>query len=166
MDFDIGWVDWTMLGVLLLSFVVGAWRGLVFEVLAIGGWFVAFLVAQWASPWLVTHLPFGSAGSLLKQAAAFALAFFIALIVWSVLSRIVRRLVRATPLAPVDRVLGATFGLLRGLVVLLVVGAVVAYTPAAQSSDWRASNGAGWLQTALHALKTWLPPVAANLLRA
>jgi membrane protein required for colicin V production len=166
MDFGIGWVDWAMLAVMVLSFAVGAWRGLVFEVLAVLGWFVAFFVAQWAGPWLAPHLPVGGAGSLLNRAAAFASAFVIALIVWSLLSRLVRGLVRATPLAPVDRFFGALFGFVRGAVVLLVVAAVIAYTPAARSVEWRASTGAVWLNSALHGLKAWLPPAAANLLRA
>ena len=166
MDFAIGWVDATMLGVLAFSLLIGVWRGFVFEVLAIGGWFVAFFTAQWAWPDLAPHLPVGSSGSLLNHAAAFALAFFLALIVWSLLSRMVRRVVRATPLAPVDRLFGAGFGLLRGLVVLLVLAAVVAYTPLAASADWRASAGAGWLNAVLQGVKPWLPPSAANLLRA
>src|SRR5436305_12056059 len=145
MDLAIGWVDWAMLAVLVVSFIVGAWRGLVFEVLAILGWFVAFFVAQWSWPWLAAHLPVGTPGSLLNHAVSFACAFLAALILWGVRSRIVRRLVRATPLAPADRLLGAAFGLLRGVLVLLVVAAVIGYTPAARSADWRASSGAVWL---------------------
>jgi membrane protein required for colicin V production len=166
MELGIGWVDWAMLAVLVVSFAIGAWRGLVFELLAILGWFVAFVVAQWAWPWLAVHLPIGTPGSLLNHVVSFACAFLAALILWGVLSRIVRRLVRATPLAPVDRVLGAAFGVLRGVVVLLVIAAVVAYTPAERSADWRASSGAVWLNAALHGLKAWLPSAASNLLRA
>ena len=166
MDVGIGWVDGAMLAVLVVSFVVGAWRGLVFELLAILGWFVAFIAAQSAWPWLGAHLPVGTPGSLLNHAVAFACVFLVALVLWSVLSRIVRRLVRATPLAPVDRVLGAAFGVVRGLLVLLLVAAVVAYTPAERSADWRASSGALWLNAALHGLKGWLPSAASYLLRA
>jgi membrane protein required for colicin V production len=165
MDLGIGWVDWAILAVLVVSCAVGAWRGLVFELLALLGWFVAFIAAQSAWPWLADHLPIGTPGSLLNHAVSFACVFLVALILWSVLSRIVRRLVRATPLAPVDRVLGAAFGFLRGWVVLLVVAAVVAYTPAERSADWRASYGAVWLNAALQGLKAWLPSAASNLLR-
>ena len=38
-------VDWVLLGVLLASMLVGAWRGLVFEVLSLAGWLAAPLVA-------------------------------------------------------------------------------------------------------------------------
>ena len=34
----LSWVDWALLAVLLVSVVVGLWRGLVFEVLSLVGW--------------------------------------------------------------------------------------------------------------------------------
>ena len=40
-------VDWIFLGVLLFSLVVGAWRGLVYELISLASWFAAFVLAQW-----------------------------------------------------------------------------------------------------------------------
>ena len=165
MGTEIGWVDWGMVAVLVLSLVVGALRGLVFEVLAIVGWFVAYFAAQWAAPLLAPHLPIGTTGSLLNVGAAFASVFIAALIVWGLLSRIVRSLIRSMPLSAIDRLLGAAFGLLRGALVLLAIAVLVAYTPAAKSAPWQASIGAGWLNLALRDLKALLPTEVANLLR-
>ena len=153
----IGWVDWSLLGVLLLSIVVGMFRGFVFEVLAIAGWFVAWFAAQWAGPEIAPHIPVGTPGSMLNTAAAFASAFLVTLIVWGIGVRLVRGLLHATPLRPVDRLLGAAFGLVRGLVVLLLVAAIVGWTPAARSPAWQASVGAAWLAAALHGLAPLLP---------
>ena len=166
MNIELGWVDWCMLGVLVLSVVTGALRGLVFEVLAIVGWFVAYFAAQWAGPQLAPHLSIGAAGSPLNLVAAVALVFIAALIVWGILSRLVRTLVRATPLSPVDRVLGAAFGLARGGLVLLVLAVLVAYTPAARSAAWRESIGAAWLGSAVRGLGPLLPSDIAHLLPA
>ena len=91
MDLDIGWVDACLLGVLLLSILVGAIRGLVFELLSLAGWLVAYFVALWAMPELAPRLPIGTTGSSLNLAASFACAFIVTLIVWSLLSRLVRR---------------------------------------------------------------------------
>ena len=38
--------DWVLLGALLLSVLLGLWRGLVYEVLSLAGWVVAFVLAQ------------------------------------------------------------------------------------------------------------------------
>jgi membrane protein required for colicin V production len=166
MSVEIGWVDGAMLGVLGLSLVVGALRGLVFEVLSLLGWLVAFFAAQWLAPLLAPHLPAGSPGSVLNRATSFALAFIATLIVWSLLSRLLRSLVRATPLAALDRVLGAAFGLLRGGIVLLAVVWLVASTPARASTAWQASAGADWLESMLRGLRPLLPTNLENLLPA
>ena len=39
-------LDWIVLGVLAVSLAVGAWRGLVYELLYGVGWVVAFFAAQ------------------------------------------------------------------------------------------------------------------------
>jgi membrane protein required for colicin V production len=154
---DIGWVDLMFLGIVLLSVIVGLVRGLVFEVLSLLGWLAAYVAAQGLSPMLAPQLPIGRAGSALNHAAAFACTFIAALIVWSLVARLLRMLIRATPLSPVDRVLGATFGLARALVVMLAITTVVALTAMAKSPAWRASHGAVWLNDALHGIRPVLP---------
>jgi membrane protein required for colicin V production len=160
----LGWVDATLLVVLLLSMLVGVVRGFVFECLSLGGWLVAWFAAQWASPQLAPHLPVGTPGSGLNLGAAFILAFIGALVAWSLLARLIRLLIHATPLSLPDRLLGAGFGLLRGGVLLLAVATAVLLTPASQSQGWRVSHGGRWLALTLHALKPLLPEPAARLL--
>ena len=92
----LGWVDWTLLAVLALSVVVGLWRGLVFELMSLVGWVVAYVAAQLYSPLVAAHLPVGLPGSALNLGAGFALSFFGVLIAWTLLARLVRLLVHAT----------------------------------------------------------------------
>ena len=70
---ELGWVDWALLGVLLLSLAVGIWRGAVFEVLSLAGWLVAYVVAQLFAAQVATQVPVGVAGSALNHGATFAL---------------------------------------------------------------------------------------------
>ncbi|OYT99918.1 MAG: colicin V synthesis protein [Burkholderiales bacterium PBB1] len=156
--------DLAMLAVLLLSMALGAWRGLVFEVMSLLGWFAAYLAAQWFSAPLAPHVPVGSPGSPLNQAAAFALAFIAALVVWSLLARLLKMLIHATPLSGVDRLLGAVFGVLRGGVLLLAVAAVVMRTPWAETPTWQHSAGAAALRVVLTGLKPALPKRIADQL--
>ena len=162
----LSWVDWTLLAVLSLSVLIGLWRGFVLEVLSLAGWVVAYFAAQWLAPNWAPRLPIGEPQSAANFAAAFALAFIATLVVWGLASRLVRMLVNATPLRGIDRVLGAAFGALRGLVMLLAVATVVALTPAAKSPMWHGSVGARWLADGLHQLKPWLPPDIASFLPA
>jgi membrane protein required for colicin V production len=152
-----GWVDWALLAVLLISVVVGLWRGLVFEVLSLVGWVVAFIAAQALAPQGATVVPIGVPGSALNHGVAFFAIFVIALVLWAMASRLVRVLIHATPLQPVDRVLGGVFGLARGAVLLLAVAMLVMLSPAQRSQAWQRSQGAAWLATVLQGLKPVLP---------
>lgn len=163
---SLGWIDWALLAVLLVSVIVGVVRGFVFEMMSLLGWIVAWFAAQWFAADVGPHLPVGTPGGPLNHATAFVLCFIVAIVAWSLLSRLLRLLIQATPLSIPDRALGAGFGLLRGVVLLLAVATVVALTPAARSPQWRTSHGAMWLNTAMQGLKPVLPAQLARLLPA
>src|SRR6476619_4828963 len=145
----IGWIDLAMLGVIALSALVGAVRGLTFAVLSLLGWL---------GPVLAPHLPIGMPGSPLNGIAAFACAFLIVLVLWGLGARAVSALVGKTLLRPLDRLLGAVFGVARGVLVLLALAAVISYTPASASDAWRESHGAVWLNAIVHELMPLLAP--------
>ena len=160
------WADWALLAVLAASVLVGLFRGFVFECLSLAGWVVAWFAAQWGAPQLAPNLPVGTPGSALNLATALSLCFIAALVVWGLAAKLIRMLIHATPLSLPDRFLGAGFGALRGLVLLLAVTSVVALTPAAQSAAWRKSQGARWLDSALQALMPLMPDAVARVARA
>lgn len=153
---QVGWVDAVMLALLVVSVLVGAARGLVFEILSLAGWFAAWFSGLWLGPLLAPYLPVGEAGSTLNRGVAFACAFLGVLILWSLAARVAASLIGKTPLRPLDRLLGAVFGLVRGALVLLALAAVLAYTPAVRSDAWRGSVGAVWLNASLQVLMPWV----------
>lgn len=163
---SIGWVDWVLLAVLVASVIVGLVRGLVFEVLSLLGWLAAYIAAQAFNADVAPHLPVGTPGSALNTGAAFALTFVLALIIWMLMARLIRLLIHATPLTLIDRTLGALFGFVRALVLLLAVATVVSYTPAVRAASWQASRGAAWLGVVLAELKPVLPHAVVRHLPA
>lgn len=155
---ELGGVDLAMLGVIALSAIVGAVRGLTFEVLSLLGWVAAWFAGLWFGPELAPYIPLGAPGSPLNGIAAFACAFLVVLVLWGLGARGVSALVGKTLLRPLDRLLGAAFGLARGVLVLLALATIVAYTPATSSDAWRASIGAAWLNSILRELAPSLAP--------
>lgn len=163
---NLGWLDATLLAVLAVSVLVGLWRGLVFELMSLVGWLVAYVAAQAFSSRVGEWVPVGTPDSALRHGAAFAVTFVAALIAWSLLARLLRMAIQATPLTVIDRLLGAVFGFLRGMVLLLAVATVVAMTPAVRSEAWQSSRGAAWLGASLQAMKPLLPDSVARHLPA
>lgn len=150
-------LDWVFLGLVVLSMLVGAWRGLVVEVLSLCNWVAAFVVAQWLAPDVAPHLPMAGASEVIRYAAAFALLFVVAVFAGSLLIWLVGKLFRASGLRPADRALGAVFGLLRGVVVLLATAGLVEMTPLRAESWWTTAQAPRWLEVALKGLKPVLP---------
>lgn len=163
---DLAWVDIGLAAFLVLSVLIGLMRGFVFELLSLAGWFVAFIAARMLGPMLAPYVPVGGAGTVLNQWVAFAVVFLAALVLWGLGARLVRALVHATPLGLPDRCLGALFGALRGLVILLLVALLVGLTPLQSTLAWQQSQGAVWLTAAVQVIKAWWPGVAARAVSA
>ena len=145
------------MGVLGFSLLLGAWRGLVYEVLSVLGWVVAFYAAQWFAPPLSELLPIHSASESIRYAVAFVLVFIGALFAWGLLAFLVKKLVQSIGLRPVDRTLGAAFGVVRGLILLLAATVVINMTALKTSDWWQESKGAPALTAILKGLKPALP---------
>lgn len=149
--------DLAMLAWLILSVLIGLTRGLVFELISLLGWAVAFFGAFVLTPVLARYLPISTEGSLVGETIAFVCAFVAILILWGLAGRLIRLMLHATPLRMPDRVLGAGFGFARGVIVLLVVAIVVGATPLADSPAWQRSRVASWLNETLQEINPLLP---------
>lgn len=115
------WADYAILGVLILSALLGMSRGLVREALALGVWIAALLVASIFSPTLAEQITDVISTPSLRQLAAFAILFVLSMIVGTLIQRLLGELVRAAGLGGIDRVLGMAFGLARGVIIMLLV---------------------------------------------
>ena len=150
-------LDWIFVVVLLGSMLLGAWRGLVYEILSLLGWVVAFMVARTWAQAVAVWLPLDGWDMQLRYAAAFVLLIVGALFAWGVISWLSKQLIEAVGLRPVDRTLGALFGVLRGGLLLLVLALVIQYTPMNKALWWQESTLAPWLTAALSFVLPALP---------
>ena len=157
-------VDWVMVGLLAFSMLLGAWRGLVYEVLSVLGWAVSFYAAQWFAPKVAEWLPLQSTTETLRYAVAFVLVFISAVFVAGFVAFLLKKLVEAIGLRPVDRSLGAAFGVLRGVIILLAAAVVIDMTALKSSSWWQESKGAALLEATLKGLQPVLPQQFAKYL--
>ena len=148
---------WIFCAVLLVSVLLGAWRGLVFEVLSLLSWLVALVAARYFAIDMALLLPMQGSSDGLRYAAGFVVVFVAVLLVGSLIAVVSKKLMTSVGLRPVDRVLGALFGSLRGGLLLLLATAVVHATPLKSTAAWQESVGAGLAMAVLKAVKPALP---------
>ena len=159
------WLDYGIIAVLALSMVWSALRGVVREIVSLGGWIIAFLAANLFAGPLAAHLPQAIAGDTLRTLAAFLAIFIAALICSALVGMLMSRLVNAVGLGSIDKGLGALFGIARGLLLVLVAVLAAGLTSAPQQAWWKESMSGEPLKRAALALKPWLPDSFAQRLR-
>jgi len=157
-------LDWIAVALLLVSMLLGLVRGLVFEVISLAGWVVAFVAAQWLAEDVGSWLPFGDPAASWRYAAGFVLVFVGVAFSVGLLAALTRKLVAAIGLRPVDRILGGVFGVARGAVAMLAVAVVVHLLALSDSAWWHGSRSAIVLDAALQGLKPALPDKLASYL--
>lgn len=155
-------LDWIITGGVLLSTLIGGYRGFLREVLSVAAWLAALWVAwQTAADHVAPYLDF--LGSPTAAAlVAFGLAFLAVLLAATVASHLVYRLVRAAGLGFVDRTLGLAFGALRALAIFVAAAYFIGGTRLAQSPWWQNSLWADDLQRLGQRVAAVLPPDLAR----
>ncbi len=150
-------LDWVLVVVLVASVVIGAWRGLVFEVLSLISWVIAFVLARMFGAQVGQWLPMQDMDEGLRTGAGFVVSFIVAIFVLGMVIWLIGKLVSAVGLRPFDRVLGAVFGAVRGLLLLVLIALVFLLTPMRESQIWNTSVLAPYLVSAVSVLRPWMP---------
>ncbi len=157
--------DWFVLVVMALSAVLGLWRGMVSEVLSLAAWVVAFILANHFSD-DVAPLLYGLVGEgVLAHVGAFVLVYVVTMVLFALLRSLATELLRAVGLGGLDRVLGAVFGLLRGLVILVVLVMLAGMTDFPQKAWWQDARFSRPLETVVILVSPYLPDALVNRIR-
>jgi membrane protein required for colicin V production len=115
------WVDLAVLGVVFLSALVALMRGFTREVLGIGAWVGAGVVAAWAFPFARPHVLAWLGQPDLVDPVTFGGVFVAALVVLLLISHWAAGVIRASALGGLDRTFGLLFGLARGAALIVFV---------------------------------------------
>ena len=117
---EFGVFDACCAGVLLLSCLIGCWRGFAFEVLALTAWAGAFVAAHWGTPVLQQLWPahWLTSNVQAQYVLTFLLVFIAVLLLLGLLASAAQRGLTVVGLRPFDRALGMGFGLLRAMLLL------------------------------------------------
>lgn len=133
------WIDFTILGIIVISTLISLARGFVKEAISLVVWIAAFFVARHFYPYLAVYFT-NIQDDIVRNGVAIAILFVATLILGGLINYLVHQLVHISGLSGTDRALGAVFGLLRGaLIVSAVLFFMDSFTPFASSASWQAS---------------------------
>jgi len=156
------WIDYVTIGLVGLSTLFGLFRGMVKEVMGIVGWVAAFILAKLTSPLVANYLIRFIDNPSVRLVTAFVLVFITVLIVVAIISSMLGFAVEKTGLGSLNRLLGATVGLVRGYIIFLILIILAGFTLLPQQSDWQTSPSVKVGLWGVSHLKPYLPQDVAQ----
>jgi membrane protein required for colicin V production len=157
--------DYATLAILAISVAMGVFRGAVRELLSVVSWVVAGWLAWRFSPALAGILPSAWSNPTLRLVLAFIGVLIGGLLLFGLLGLALGALIRKGGLTGTDRLLGAFFGMARGVVVLVALVLVAGLTPLPREKAWRNAVLRGPLESLAVLARTYLPSPLASRIR-
>ncbi len=150
--------DFALLGILGGSTLLGVIRGLIKELLSLVAFGLAFLAAIWWGPSLagISLLNWAS-NEYLRLGISYAALFVLTLLAVGLLNMALSAMIKSTGLSPADRGLGAMFGLIRGVLLVLVLVVIAGYTPLPEEVWWKQAMFSEQVVGVIQQLKARLP---------
>lgn len=134
------WVDWVIIGTIVVSALISLSRGFVKEALSLLTWVIAGLVA-WMFGGAFADLLTGYIETpSLRVMVACGILFVLTLVLGGLLNYLIGQLVVATGLSGTDRFLGMVFGAARGVLLVVVAAGLLSLAPVEADEWWQQSQ--------------------------
>ena len=132
---SVNYLDILIVGLILLSGLVGIFRGLVKELVSTAAWILAVILGI-AHGEQLGNLLFSAQSmepSWVPRAVGISVIFIVVLVASVFVQRLVRKGVQLVGLGGLDRTLGFVFGLIRGVFAVIAVGIIFDLGTSAES---------------------------------
>lgn len=149
--------DYAVLTIIGLSIIFSVMRGMVREVLAILGWVAAFYVGRTYTDQILPMMPVDIPTESLRVLAAFLVLFLATLLLTSLLGIALSAIIRKVGLGWLNRLLGAMFGVIRGLLIVCVLIFLAGLTSVPQDARWRNAMFSAPIEALVISILPWIP---------
>jgi membrane protein required for colicin V production len=148
--------DWFLVLIIVISTAAAFSKGFIRVLLSLGGLIAGIIIASWNYLSVANHLHRWITSFAASEVVAFLLILVLVMVLFAWIAKILRKTAKAIGLGFVDRLLGAAFGVVRGL--LLGVAAMMAVTAFFPDSPWvQNSRLAPYFLAGVHAVSFVVP---------
>jgi membrane protein required for colicin V production len=154
-------VDYAVIAVIAGSVLLSVVRGALRELMAIASWVGSAWLAAVFAPGIAVLLPDQLSNPGLRLAGAFVAILLVALLLFALLTLAMTQLVRRSGLTGSDRALGALFGVVRALAILVCLTLVAGLTRLPREPVWRDAASSPVLEALALAARDYFPPALA-----
>lgn len=149
--------DFVLLAILAISALLGLIRGLLKEVLSLVAYVSAFIAAIWWGPTASDMIEAWISQSFLRMAVAYFSVFIVVLLSIGLVNMTLAALISKTGLTPADHGLGALFGLVRGMVFILLLVTIAGFTALPNEVWWKQAMFSKQVVSVVQQIKQRLP---------
>ena len=149
--------DYVALAIIGLSIILSVMRGFFREALAILGWIAAFVTAKTYANQMLPMMPEDIPTESLRILAAFLVLFFATLLVATLLAIALSSVFKKMGLGWLNRLLGAFFGLTRGILIVCIVVFLAGLTELPNDARWRNAMFSAPLEALVISMLPWVP---------
>ncbi len=161
----LGWLDWAILGIVLLSALISLVRGFVREAFSLAVWVLAFWVSWSFFRDLEVPLRDFIGSPTARLGIAFGVLMIVTLALGGLVNYLIIQLVERTGMSGTDRLIGMVFGAARGVLLVAVLVLLAGLTPLPSEDWWMGSTLVGYFQELAFWLRDLLPPELADRFR-
>ena len=134
------WLDYVIIGIVTVSVIISIIRGFVREGMSLAGW----IIAVWVSLEFADNASVVFEGAIdtpsLRVGVTFFLLFVGVLVISTLINHQVGKFIRSAGLSGLDRLIGALFGTIRGVLIITVLVVLLGMTSMPETAWWAESE--------------------------
>lgn len=164
------WIDWVILGILLVSTIMSVARGAVRESIALASWIVGVYLAFIWTPQYQDLLKAYVETPEFRYGLTFMGILILVLIAGGIAAFFLSKLIGIIGLSGLDKIFGIAFGVVRGLFLVVLAVAAARFTSWPQQDWWQDSVALPKIEQLSDRLidwvlaSSWLPPEEKKVL--
>jgi membrane protein required for colicin V production len=157
-NLDINWIDLAIVCIFGFSIILGLIKGFIRSIVSVLVWIAAIVISMHYGPLIADKFTKVSDDPQTQLILAYSLLFIAVLIIGLVFKIILEAIINFTGLSMTDRIMGALFGIVRGVFIVTIMVFLMSLSSIAEGQVWKESK----LAPAFMDVATWVENMAPD----